>query len=117
MNRSEHLPFKKAEELTGISHVQVSRWAKALEIGRMLCEVKKELPHGEWLNWIKDNTSYSQPQCSRYVNLAKYSQANSFDEDWGLLQHFRELIRGKKKESKGEAIRTKIPTLKNMSIK
>lgn len=31
-----------------------------IEIGKELTAAKNEVPHGQWLNWLKDNFNLSQ---------------------------------------------------------
>lgn len=45
--------------------------AGVVEIGRCLCEVKSRLPHGEFLPWLKENTTLSQPTANRYMRMYK----------------------------------------------
>jgi hypothetical protein len=42
---------------------------KAIEIGRLLTEQKAELPHGQWLPWLKANVPFSQQAASNYMRL------------------------------------------------
>jgi len=41
----------------------------AVEIGRRLTEAKELVPHGEWLNWLKTETEFSQPTASRFMRV------------------------------------------------
>ena len=41
----------------------------AVEIGRRLVEAKALVPHGEWLDWLKRETEFSQPTASRLMRL------------------------------------------------
>jgi hypothetical protein len=42
----------------------------AKQIGQLLLEAKAELPHGKFLNWLKDNIEVSQRQAQRYMQAA-----------------------------------------------
>lgn len=42
----------------------------AQKIGQLLIEVKAELPHGKFLNWIDKNIRVSQRQAQRYIQAA-----------------------------------------------
>jgi len=81
----------------------------SLEIGRMLCKVKKDLPHGEFMAWCKSNTSYRRSQLQRFMQLPKYPHTGNFNEDIALLQHFRELNRGKRNKGNGKVPKPKDP--------
>lgn len=41
----------------------------AIEIGRRLCEAKDMCKHGEWLDFLKRETAYSQPRASRLMQI------------------------------------------------
>ena len=41
----------------------------AIEIGRRLCEAKDLCKHGEWLDFLKRETAYSQPKASRLMQI------------------------------------------------
>ncbi len=42
-----------------------------IEIGRRLCEAKEVINHGEWLDYLKEQTEFSQPQASRMMRIFK----------------------------------------------
>ena len=53
----------------------------AVEIGRRLTEAKELVAHGEWLEWLKRETEFSQPTASRFMRIyAEYGadQGNLF---------------------------------------
>lgn len=53
----------------------------AVEIGRRLTEAKEMVAHGEWLDWLKRETEFSQPTASRFMRIyAEYGadQGNLF---------------------------------------
>lgn len=41
----------------------------AVEIGRRLTEAKELVQHGEWLDWLKRETDFSQPTASRMMKI------------------------------------------------
>lgn len=41
----------------------------AVEIGRRLTEAKELVAHGEWLNWLKTETEFSQPTANRFMRV------------------------------------------------
>ena len=47
-----------------------------LEIGRLLLEVKRIKPHGQWIRWIKDNTELSTCKAQRLMRIAKWIDGN-----------------------------------------
>ena len=44
----------------------------AIKLGELLTNVKKELPHGAFLNWISDNCNFSQRSAYNYIEVNKY---------------------------------------------
>lgn len=53
----------------------------AVEIGRRLTEAKELVAHGEWLDWLKRETEFSQPTANRFMRIyAEYGsdQGNLF---------------------------------------
>jgi hypothetical protein len=49
-----------------------SALASAIAAGEMLAEAKAQLPHGEWLPWLEQNTSVPARTASLYMRLAKH---------------------------------------------
>ena len=47
-----------------------------LEIGRLLLEVKRIKPHGQWIPWIKENTDFSICKAQRLMRIAKWIDGN-----------------------------------------
>jgi hypothetical protein len=44
----------------------------AIKLGELLTNVKQELPHGTFLNWINDNCNFSRQTSHRYMSLFQY---------------------------------------------
>ena len=53
----------------------------AAEIGEKLIEQKKRTPHGKFMDWVRDNCSFSQRTAEEYrkVALAKSQSAENFN--------------------------------------
>lgn len=47
------------------------------EIGKRLIEVKEQLPHGEWGQWLKDNVDYSQSTANNLMQIHMEYSTNS----------------------------------------
>lgn len=47
-----------------------------LEIGRLLLDVKRIKPHGEWIPWIIDNTDFSVCKAQRLMRVAVWVDGN-----------------------------------------
>ena len=41
----------------------------AIEIGRLLCEAKEQVPYGEWGDWLRENVSYSTSTANDMMRL------------------------------------------------
>ncbi|APO74573.1 hypothetical protein AM571_CH01752 [Rhizobium etli 8C-3] len=48
-----------------------ARGDKALEIGQKLIAARSQVPHGEWLPWLRDTARISYPAAKRYMRLAR----------------------------------------------
>ena len=44
----------------------------AINLGELLTNVKKELPHGTFLNWINDNCNFTDRTSENYMKLYRY---------------------------------------------
>lgn len=42
-----------------------------IEIGRRLSEAKEQLPHGEWLPWLREKVDFSERSAQNFMRLAK----------------------------------------------
>ena len=66
----------------------------AIKLGELLTNVKQELPHGTFLNWINDNCNFSQPTSHRYMTLFEYKRklfsVNNLPEAYKQIQHFEQ---------------------------
>lgn len=69
------ITITRTPEIIGAEIRTLTRQAKYLtlwygiEIGRRLCEAKELVGHGEWLNYLAENTEFSQPSASRFMKL------------------------------------------------
>lgn len=59
-------PEMIAEEIRGYTAMMLNN---VIEIGRRMCEVKAMLPHGNFGNWIKENTGYSVSTANNFMRL------------------------------------------------
>ncbi len=50
----------------------------AIEIGRLLCEAKAQIPHGAWGDWLRDNVSYSVSNANNMMRL--YRERRRMDQ-------------------------------------
>lgn len=55
----------------------------AIIIGQELTECKKEVGHGNWANWLKDNFNLSQESARKFMKIAEHFGANS-KSTWNL---------------------------------
>jgi hypothetical protein len=47
--------------------------AHAVEAGRLLVEAKAQLPHGQWLPWLREQCGVPERSAQRYMELAAYA--------------------------------------------
>ena len=71
----EIISTSKIQEINRLNSLAIENAINALEYakeaGMLLLEVKSELKHGEFLNWINDNLNVSPRQAQRYMDVAK----------------------------------------------
>ena len=57
----------------------------SVEIGRILCDAKEAVPHGEWAEWLEVNVDYSQSTANNLMRLyreyGEQSQLDFFSEN------------------------------------
>ena len=63
----------------------------AVEIGRLLCEVKEQIPHGEFGQWLADNVDYSVSTANNMMRLYRerenMAQLDIFSTDsWDMFE-------------------------------
>src|SRR5271170_8120609 len=59
-----------------VEHTDVSTALKesvrhAIAAGELLIEAKGQVPHGQWLPWLRDNCSMSERTAQLYMRVAK----------------------------------------------
>ena len=42
---------------------------QAIRIGELLCSMKSALGHGRWLQWLKNNVSFSERTAQNYMGV------------------------------------------------
>jgi hypothetical protein len=64
----------------------------AKQIGQLLLEAKKELPHGKFLNWLDENIEVSKRQAQRYMEAAsgKDLRLSDFSTKNDMMSHLEE---------------------------
>ncbi len=48
----------------------------AINAGRLLIEAKNQVPHGQWLHWLKKHCQVSERMAQHYMTLARHFEAN-----------------------------------------
>ena len=56
---------------TKIISLQKSTTKNCIEIGSLLIKAKEVLPHGEWLNWLKNKVDFTERTAQRFMAVAK----------------------------------------------
>lgn len=46
----------------------------SIEIGRLLAEIKNQVPHGSWIGYIEENFEFGERQAQKYIRLAENSE-------------------------------------------
>lgn len=65
-----------------------------IEIGRRLCEAKELVPHGEFGDWVKENTGYSKSTANNFMRLFQEygaAQGSLFGAELSNVQTFGNL--------------------------
>src|ERR1700733_7023770 len=50
--------------------------SEAIEIGRLLRRMKRELGHGEWLPYLRSDLEWPSMRAERFMNVAEYLEAH-----------------------------------------
>ena len=79
------LPNRTIEVITGELHTALKReTADILTIGGLLAEAKKQIPHGEWLPWLKNEVSMSERSAQKYMKAADFAAKYELGADLDL---------------------------------
>ncbi len=74
-------------EISNHMTLAVKKW---VEMGQLLTEQKKRLPHGEWIPWIQSNLVFNERQAQKYMrtytNRSSYLIDNLIDSATSLNQ-------------------------------
>ena len=67
---------------------------KAIRIGELLVKCKADIPHGEWMQWMKDNLEFSRFSAERYMKVYEHkaevkmsSLLNLWEAEQALVEH------------------------------
>lgn len=63
----------------------------AIRCGRALLAIRPQIPHGEWLDWLKDHFDHSRQLASQYMEIANCQRASNL-EDATSVRHAMRLI-------------------------
>lgn len=89
-------PREIAAEINAIKRTTATYiLTQSIEIGRLLCEAKETVPHGEWGSWLADNCDYSPSNANNlmriYQEYGEQDQLEFFEEN--KLELFGNLTR------------------------
>jgi len=90
---------------------------KAIEIGKELHEIKKELGHGNFLAWIKNNLELSERTAQNYMRLYNYRDKTAIVADLQTAYKQVDQIEYQKKKTQEEEDRKIIEEYKHTGIK
>jgi valyl-tRNA synthetase len=60
---------------------------QSIEIGRLLCEAKEAVPHGEWGHWLEENCAYSTSNANNLMRI--YTEYGENDEQLSFFAENR----------------------------
>lgn len=89
----------------------------AIKLGELLTNVKKELPHGTFLNWINDNCNFGRITSYRYMSLFQYKSKcftmKHLPEAYKQIQYFEQ----EKKKSETQKALKRVQEFKQTGVK
>jgi len=71
---------------------------RVVKIGQLLCECKKELPHGVWMEWCKLNVEFSQKTVENYMKCYLKKDDPKFVKFTNLKEIYHPQLEHKKPE-------------------
>lgn len=74
---------EQADSIARSAKEQANRAVEiAVECGRLLCEQKKSVEYGKWVNWIKSNCNFSEDTAQNYMRLyRKVAEISRLEND------------------------------------
>jgi len=89
----------------------------AIKLGELLTNVKQELPHGTFLNWINDNCNFSDRNAERYMKLHNYKSkidiVSNLPEAYKQIQYLEQ----EKKRTESQKAFKRVKQFKSTGIK
>lgn len=89
----------------------------AIKLGKLLTNVKQELPHGTFLNWINDNCNFSDRNAERYMKLHNYKSkidiVSNLPEAYKQIQYLEQ----EKKRTESQKAFKRVQKFKSTGIK
>lgn len=78
---NDNNPPTDQRDIKDIKKDILHHWQQAeqsyLEVGKLLIEARTQVKHGEWLQWLKDNTEISPVRAQRLIRLAEEYASNT----------------------------------------
>ena len=53
---------------------------QAAVCGRALLAAREQIPHGEWMGWVRANFDYDHSLATRYIQVANYAASHNLDD-------------------------------------
>ena len=53
---------------------------QAAVCGRALLAAREQIPHGEWMGWVRSNFDYDHSLATRYMQVANYAASHNLDD-------------------------------------
>jgi hypothetical protein len=92
---------------------------RAIEIGKLLTEQKEELPHGEFLPWLKENMPFSDETARKYMKLFQYSDTDKIQSAWNLQEAYRQIesIEAQERQTERQKARQRVQEYRRTGVK
>ena len=72
----------------------------AATCGRALLAIRPQIPHGEWMEWLKDNFNQSQVRAHQYMEIANYNRGYNLEDASSIRQALRLIAESPEKQAK-----------------
>jgi hypothetical protein len=106
MKRTKHPVINRSDQICQlhadiVGNLKMSL-EKAIQIGELLTEQKKELKHGQWGHWIRKNVPFTQATAANYMRIYEHREEFKFKNDLNLSEAYGQLIISTEKKQNHE---------------
>lgn len=72
----------------------------AATCGRALLAIRPQIPHGKWLDWLKENFHQTQQRAHQYMEIANYNRGCNLEDATSIRQALRLIADSPEKQAK-----------------